>query len=203
MELDHLVVAGETLEDAVRFSEGALGLPLVAGGEHVHFGTHNRVLGLEGREYFEAISVNPEAGVLGRPRWFGLDHFSGPARLITWVCRVESLERALEIWPEAGEVVALSRGELRWRMAVPEGGRLSYGGVMPLLIEWDGDVHPCDGLGSCGLGIGRLTLAHPDAGRAGELLERLGLKDNRIEVSEGDAPAIGAALSGPSGHKRL
>ncbi len=203
MKLDHLVVAGETLEDAVRFSEGALGMPLSGGGEHAHFGTHNRVLGLEGREYFEAISVNPTAGALGRARWFGLDGFSGPARLVTWVCRVDSLEKALEVWPDAGETVGLSRGDLRWRMAVPGGGRLSFDGVMPLLIEWEGDLHPCHGLGSCGLGIERLELVHPEADRVADLLGALGIKDDRIDVREGSEPSIGAVLSRVGEERRL
>ena len=51
MILDHLAVAGETLAEAVAHAEEALGIALGSGGQHPRYGTHNRLIGLEGGLY--------------------------------------------------------------------------------------------------------------------------------------------------------
>jgi len=203
MELDHLVVAAGDLEQAVAHSEEALGVRLLSGGQHARFGTHNRLLGFDGRDYFEAIAANPDAPDPGRPRWFGLDGLSGPARLVTWVCRVADLEAALAIWPQAGEVHELERGALRWRMAVPADGALHFGGVMPLLIEWQGDLHPSDQLETKGCRLQSLSLFSPDAEEVKDLLGRLGLSDPRVRITGAPQVALEAMIETPAGLRRL
>ena len=125
--LDHLVVAARTLEEGAAWLEGRLGVGLHPGGEHPAFGTHNRLLSL-GESYLEVIAVNPDAPAPPRPRWFGLDTpqmrerlAHGPA-LIHWVAAVPGL-------PDHPDVLALSRGENRWRLTVPASGELPGGGV--------------------------------------------------------------------------
>ncbi len=203
MELDHLVVAGSSLAKAVAVSEQALGVALSASGRHELFGTHNRLLGFQGRDYFEAIAIDPDGNDPGRPRWFGLDRFEGPARLVTWVARVPDLQAALAIYPEAGEIIDLARGDLRWRMAVPADGALAYGGVMPMLIEWQGDLHPCDQLGQSALGIARLELRHPEAEKIGALFGALGLNDPRVALQGAPEASLQAVFSGPDGERLL
>ncbi|MEL6648491.1 MAG: VOC family protein, partial [Pseudomonadota bacterium] len=44
LELDHLAIAAETLEDGREAVEAALGVSLQPGGQHAHFGTHNLLL---------------------------------------------------------------------------------------------------------------------------------------------------------------
>lgn len=203
MEIDHLVVAGSSLAEAVEVSEQALGVALTASGRHELFGTHNRLLGFQGRDYFEAIAIDPDGNDPGRPRWFGLDRFEGPARLVTWVARVPDLDAALAIYPEAGQIIDLARGDLRWRMAVPADGALAYGGVMPMLIEWQGDLHPCDQLGQSALDIARLELRHPEAHKIGALFDALGLNDPRVQLQDAPEAALQAILSGPDGERLL
>jgi hypothetical protein len=203
MEIDHLVVAGSSLAKAVEVSEQALGVTLTASGRHELFGTHNRLLGFHGRDYFEAIAIDPDGNDPGRPRWFGLDRFEGPARLVTWVARVPDLKSALAIYPEAGQIIDLARGDLRWRMAVPADGALAYGGVMPMLIEWQGDLHPCDQLGQSGLLIARLELRHPEAKKIGALFDALGLNDPRVQLQDAPEASLQAVLSGPDGERLL
>lgn len=121
MQLDHLAVAAMTLEEAAAHVETALGLPMQPGGAHPQFGTHNRLMGLGEGLYLEAIAINPEAPAPDRARWFDLDRLSGVPHLRNWIVRVDDLDAAVARHPEAGTPLALARGDLRWRMAVPGG----------------------------------------------------------------------------------
>ena len=164
MLLDHLAVAGETLEEASAHIEQALGIALQPGGKHEKFGTHNRLLGLRDGLYLEAIAIDPRAHPPGRPRWFDLDSFQGGPRLTNWICRVEDIEATLSIFPDGtGEPIDLTRGALQWRMAVPSTGRLPFDNLFPALIEWQGDLHPANMLQDSACRLRRLVVYHPDA----------------------------------------
>lgn len=164
MLLDHLAVAGETLEEASAHIEQALGVALQPGGKHEKFGTHNRLLGLRDGLYLEAIAIDPQAQPPGRPRWFDLDNFQGGPRLTNWICRVEDIEATLSIFPDGtGEPIDLTRGALQWRMAVPPTGRLPFDNLFPALIEWQGDLHPATMLQDSACRLRRLVVYHPDA----------------------------------------
>ncbi|MFW2542065.1 VOC family protein [Primorskyibacter sp. 2E107] len=164
LELDHIAVAGETLEEAVDHIEARLGRVMWPGGRHTRFATHNALLGLDPQLYIEAIAIDPQAPPPPDARWFGLDRFRGAARLDKWICRVPDLDAALEALPMAGRKVALERGGLRWSMAVPLDGMLPFDGLFPALIQWHGDA-PAPGyvLASDGHRLTRLTVAHPEA----------------------------------------
>ena len=122
LAIDHLAVAAETLAEGRAMVEAALGVRLEEGGRHPHFGTHNLLLGLGEGLYLEVIAVDPAAPAPQRSRWFGLDRFAGRPRPVAWICRTDDFDAALAGFPEAGEPMALSRGDLRWRMAVPGSG---------------------------------------------------------------------------------
>ena len=200
MQLDHIAIAGETLEAAVAHVEEALGVPLLPGGKHVHFGTHNQLLGLADGLYLEAIAIDPSAPALDYPRWFDLDRFEGKPRLNNWICRSEDLEAELARLPKgAGRPVALQRGDLRWRMAVPETGILPLSGSFPALIQWDVDVLPGDILPASGVRLQRLEVAHQEALW---LREVLGLADPRVQFVPGDA-ALRATFDTPHGLREL
>lgn len=170
LELDHIAVVGETLEEAVRHSEEGLGVPLAAGGLHAHYATHNRLLGLENDLYFEAIAPDPSQPKPDYPRWFGLDDFEGPAQLDKWILRCDDIEAAQRMYPEAGEPVELSRGDLRWTMLVPPDGRLPFDGQFPAIIQWHTETPPGVSLPSAGLRLEALTICGPDVA---ELQQRL------------------------------
>ncbi|SFA97916.1 Glyoxalase-like domain-containing protein [Poseidonocella pacifica] len=193
LRLDHLVVAAETLEVGCDHVEAALGVRPGPGGLHARFGTHNRLLGLGEGLYLEVIAIDPEAPEPSRPRWFGLDDFSGPPRLLTWVCATRDLEAAPE---EAGPPVEMERGDLRWRMCVPPGGALPFDQCYPAILQWDGSDHPADRLDRSGLVLRRFTVQHPEA----ELLNtRLGplLVDDRVAIESGPRPRLCAEFTGP------
>jgi hypothetical protein len=114
---------------------------------------------------------------------------------------VADLDAALAALPEAGEAVALSRGGLRWRMAVPRDGRLPFDGVFPALIAWERDLHPARMLAPSGCTLEALVLRHP---QAGALATRLGpyLEDQRVRFETG-AAGIGIVLATPAGRRVL
>lgn len=164
MLLDHLAVAGETLEAASAHIESTLGVSLQDGGKHEVFGTHNRLLGLRDGLYLEAIAIDPQAAKVERTRWFDLDRFSGGPRLTNWICRVSDIEASLAMHSVgAGQPIDLTRGALRWQMSVPPNGRLPFDNMFPALIQWHGDLHPAQMLQDSGCRLRRLVVFHPDA----------------------------------------
>ena len=197
---DHLAVACETLDAGCAAVEAALGAAPEGGGQHPHFGTHNRLLSLGGSEYLEVIAVNPAAPPPRWPRWFDLDRFSGTPRLTNWILRCPDLEAALDsLGPDAGSPVSLRRGEFRWQMAVPETGILPFDNLHPALIHWQ-SRHPAPLLPDCGLRLRELVVRHPRAGRIGELLDGLG--DPRVRFETGP-PALVARIDTPAGVRAL
>jgi hypothetical protein len=180
-ELDHIVVASARLADGVDWVEQHLGVRPQPGGQHVAMGTHNALLKLGAHAYLEVIAVDPDGVPPSRPRWFALDdpamrsRLDGGPALITWVLRCESLAAACARVPDLGEILPMSRGDFRWKIAVPETGALPWGGVLPAAIQWesaDGSaMHPCDRLPDSGCELLALKLAHPAAvlGTAGVL----------------------------------
>ncbi|NRB17367.1 MAG: VOC family protein [Rhodobacteraceae bacterium] len=183
MELDHLAVAGESLEAARAHVEEALGVPMQVGGQHAMFGTHNYLLGLGDGLYLEAIAIDPQATPQRRPRWFDLDRFSGAPRISNWICRCSHMADVLAQLPAGtGDPVALTRGDLRWDMAVPTDGILPYDNMFPALIEWH-SAHPAALLTQQGCRLLHLTLSHP---KAAELQALLPLGDDRVTYETGE-----------------
>lgn len=200
--LDHLVMSATSLAQGEAHLAQGLNLPLAIGGEHAAMSTHNRLLSLGAVEYFELIAINPDAPPPERRRWFALDRFDGVPRLTNWVLACDNLEAALALAPQGmGRPTAFSRGDLNWRMAVPDSGELPFDNVFPALIEWQGSPHPAPRLPDLGARLDRLTLRHP---RAEELRAALAplIDDARIEVEMG-APAISAQLLTPAGARLL
>ena len=99
-------------------------------------------------------------------------------------------------------MVALERGDLKWRIAVPPDGTLPLGGAYPTLIEWQGTAaHPSTRLTDRGVRLLALDISHPDAGYLSETIG-LSLADPRIRFHPGPL-AINATFSTPSGERHL
>ena len=160
--------------------------------------THNRLLSLGPEEYFELIAIDPDAPPVAYPRWFDLDRFQGRPRLTNWIVRTNDLDAALARAPaDTGRPVALSRGDFRWRMAVPDTGRLPFDNAFPALIEWQGDLHPCHRLPDHGCRLWRLEIAHPDAAALAAISA---LDDPRVAFVTG-ARALRATIDTPHGRR--
>ncbi len=198
-EFDHLAVSCETLDEGVQAVEAALGVALGPGGQHPHFGTHNRLLSLGGTEYLEVIAVDPAAPPPARPRWFDLDSFSGAPRLTNWILRCADMAAAQEaLGSGIGAPIALNRGAYRWQMAVPGDGRLPFDNCHPAVIQWQSD-HPAALLDESGCRLSELTVRHPDAGA---LRDRLQLADPRFRFEIGPV-GLAAVIDTPTGPRRL
>jgi len=200
--LDHLAVCAVTLAEGVAAMEARLGVTLAAGGEHPLMGTQNRLLGLGPGLYLEVIAVDPAAPRPAWPRWFDLDRFTGPPRLANWICRTDDLDAALAAAPPGiGAPVALSRGDYRWRFAIPPTGVLPFDDAHPGLIEWGGDLHPAKGLPDSRCRLRRLVVTHPEAAA---LHRHLGaLADPRVVVQAGPEKALMAEIETPFGLRLL
>lgn len=200
--IDHLVLACADLDQGDAWLQGTLGVPSQVGGKHVLMGTHNRLLKLGPRTYLELIAIDPQ-GAAQRSRWFGLDGDAVRQRMaagpfmLTWVARCGDVAAAVAAVPAAGEVIAARRGAFSWRITVPADGRLNFDGVLPTLIEWDGDAHPCDGLDDRGCALHELRLAHPAAETLRPLLDALQIGGS-VRLQAGDA-AIVARVRTPAG----
>lgn len=200
MELDHFALAATTLDEARAAVEGTLGVAMQTGGQHPMFGTHNCLLGLADGLYLEAIAIDPDAPTPNRPRWFDLDAFTGPARLTNWICRTDDMAATIgALSVDVGAPVGLTRGDLRWDMAVPADGRLPYDNLFPALIQWHGVLHPGAMLTPSGCALRRLVVAHP---QADDLRGFVALNDPRV-VFEVGPTGLMAEIDTPHGLRVL
>lgn len=198
MELDHLAICAADLDQASAWAEARLGLPLVAGGAHPLFGTHNRLMSLGQGLYLEVIAPDPAAPHPGRPRWFGLDH-AGPPVLGNWIARVD---RPDLIPADRGDVLALRRDDLAWSIAVPADGSLPASGGLPTVIAWTAGRHPSERLPDCGARLKRLIVRHPEAARLSARVARE-LGDARVVFEPAARPSLLAVIATPAGDRIL
>lgn len=200
--LDHLAIAAETLDAGAAALEEALGMALQPGGRHARMGTHNRLLSLGPDEYLEVIAIDPDARAPDHPRWFDLDRFTGRPRPQTWIARCDDLASTLAQAPVgAGRPLDFARDDLRWRMAVPEDGRLPFDNLFPALIAWQGGRHAAARLPDTGARLEALSLRHPEGDALRAALGAL-LDDARLSVSTGPV-ALSAVIRTPHGLRVL
>ena len=213
-ELDHLVVAANSLADGRDWCEATFGVSPQTGGKHPSMATHNLLMSLASprfpRAYLEIIAIDPEASPPSRRRWYDLDEpalqatiAAGPV-LVHWVARTGDLGAGAVMLRAAGfdpgDLVDAERmtprGWLRWRIAIAPGGRRHARGAVPLLIEW-GDVHPTDDLPESGVALRSFDIGGVDPA----LAARLGVLvlAGASARPGADASPIVAELSGPHG----
>jgi hypothetical protein len=212
-QIDHLVVAAETLDEGVQWCEAVLGVTPRAGGEHPLMGTHNRLLKIATesypRAYFEIIAINPKAKAPGRPRWFDLDDpdlreaVRQQPRLVHFVASTNDATAALKalhrLSIDRGPLVHIERpspeGMLRWQMTVRDDGQRLFYGALPTLIQWD-SIHPADAMAPSGLTLQSLHAVHPRLADLHAAHLAIGLKGVTLEQGP---PSLVATLSTPKG----
>jgi hypothetical protein len=216
-ELDHLVIAAQTLEQGVAWCEATLGATPAPGGKHPLMGTHNRLLSIAAprfeQAYLEIIALDPEAAPPGYARWFGLDDPSlqqalraGP-RLVHFVARVPDLAAASAAWAaldlQSGAAVAVSRdtprGRLEWLITVRKDGRPQHHGALPTLIQW-GTAHPAQSLPDSGVSLRATSVSAPRREPLMRAFVSIGLAS--VPVTAGP-PGLQALLRGPRGDIHL
>jgi Glyoxalase-like domain len=203
--LDHLVVAAQALDEGCAFIEAQLGVRPQPGGKHLAMGTHNALLGLGPKQYLEVIAVDPEGVNPARPRWYDLDEprmraalAEGP-RLIHWAAQTDDIEAAkAHARIDLGAVHPISRGDLHWRITIPDDGHLPGAGLVPTLIQWPEGTHPADRLADSRIRLVALAGEHPDPAGIRTALASLGLSET-LKVTYGRHPRLAAMLRTPRG----
>lgn len=202
--LDHLVVTAPTLAAGVAYVQAQLGVALQPGGSHARMGTHNCLLKLGPSTYLEVIAVDPEAGVPGLPRWFGLDRREPAPRLATWVARTSDIQAAAAGFPGYGRIEPMARGSLRWAITLPGQGGMPFDGVGPSLIQWHTEPHPAAALAEAGCSLAGLAGCHPQAEAVQALLRTIGFQDaGKVTIRPGDLPGLVAHIRTPAGLRTL
>lgn len=204
VEPDHLVVAALDLAQGCDFVEERLGVRPQPGGQHAAMGTHNAVLSLGRGFYLEVIALDPAGRTPPRPRWFDLDEprmkanlAEGP-RLVHWVARCADLHGAVARVPELGVPTPMARGDLQWRITIPDDGHLPGRGLVPTLIAWPNGIHPTDRLPDSGLRLALLAGEHPEPAVVRAELAALGLTDT-LKVTFAKSPRLAAMIRTPRG----
>jgi Glyoxalase-like domain len=219
-ELDHIVVACNTLDEGRAWCREVLGVEATGGGKHANIGTHNTLLGLAASHYLEIIAIDPDGATPAFPRWFGLDTddvrnaIRNEPRLIGWVARVASsraahdaIEQLAAIPTNAANVVRpAERGDFRWRFAFTRDGVRPRGGVLPYVIQWDvppqtcGPApHPCERLPDVGVSLSSLMLGDPIPEEIVSALDAMQFTDAKVHVGQSSSAQLVATLNTPKG----
>ncbi|MBR0649564.1 VOC family protein [Roseomonas terrae] len=182
-EIDHIVIGALTLEDGARYLEETLGVKPVKGGTHPGVGTHNMLLGLGAACYIEIIAPDPGQPEPGHARPFDLDDPSlrnmleAEPRLIAYVASTPALEPMVaRLGPShTGQIRAMARGDLTWRMAFPP-QRQDMDNLIPPLIQWDGE-RAAKRIKDSGWRLVSLDAEHPDTQALHAALNARGLTE--------------------------
>ena len=106
-------------------------------------------------------------------------------------------------------VIPMARGELTWRLTVPENGAFpswqgAGEGIAPTLIQWDTAAHPSTRLPETGLALKALKGRHPHANELREHLAWLGAAHLiELESAADDTAALTAEIETPAGLRTL
>lgn len=210
LHLDHIAIGARTLGAGVDHLKARLSVELPFGGTHPGAGTHNCLTKMEGDSYIEIISIDPEALPPEQPRWFDLDHMEqqhllsrGP-RPIAWIARTRDLEdvlaRAQSVGLDLGRPVMMTRGDLRWRIAIRDDGHLPEGGTLPVIIQWPDGPHPAKRMVDLQVRLHALRLRHPKPETLRTKLDAIGTAHlASVEPAETNQPHIECDLIAPDG----
>lgn len=202
--IDHFVVGCHTLAEAKNDMQSQLGVIMPDGGKHPMMSTHNALLQAGGDIYFELIAIDPDAPPPVRVRWFSLDdpatqnHFEKRPRALCWVVSVSDLDELVAKSPvDLGEILSVSRGDLSWRLTVPEDGHLPMDGLLPAFIEWPDGQNPCHRMADMGVRLQHITISYPEPEQISKLFATLEI-DGLANIVAGEK-ALRFEISTPHG----
>lgn len=204
--LDHVVLAGPDLAEAVDVVERLTGVRAAPGGQHPT-GTANHLIaftvqGERSPHYLEIIGPDPARDVsAAQVETFGISGLDAPG-VRTFAIHPEDIEASAAAAAAAGislgELRPLSRrtpsGELlEWRLT--GGAERTPDRVIPFLIDWGSTPQP--GLSDLPtLELLELRVTHPDAEAVARAYDVLGVG---ITPVVGPEPQIVLVVAGPDG----
>ena len=210
--LDHIVIAAETLEAGVAYVKKELGIEMPFGGRHIKMGTHNHLMRIGQDIFLEIIAIDPDLPVPDQPRWFGLDdpyirvQIRKNPILLTWVANTTDIKTFLSAAPLSfGRAELISRGDLSWYFSLPRDGRLIASGILPYVIEWQTPVHPSENMADLGCRLQQLEIRHPLPEWLKSMIGPVKLpKMVRIKAGSQDKPpSLAASFETPVGTRTL
>jgi hypothetical protein len=149
MKLDHIVIGTRDLNEGTRYLESCLRCTLAPGGQHIGFGTHNRLLNLGDGAYLELIALDPDqvdnpSMPIKHKAPFGLGEAQTQAKiskdpqLLAWVVSTDHLLQHKSLFEHIGQPTTMRRGEMQWTITHRGDGQ-AVGSGLPTLIDW-GDL---------------------------------------------------------------
>jgi hypothetical protein len=209
LRLDHLALAAQSLDFGRSWFAARTGIAPAAGGAHPLMGTRNLLSACGPDRYVEIVAVDPGAPAPPRTRWFGLDDAAtladGPRLFL--VLATDDLDAALGGTRAAGfdlgRAVAMTRGDLRWRIAVRDDGAVPLDGLAPMLIEWPAGPHPAGRMTDQGLRIEHVALRTPRPDALNRLFDALGGAPAPVRIEPGSETGLCATLRRPDGRAAL
>ena len=202
VEIDHFVIAAITLEAGVKYIEKKLGVTMPFGGTHQKMATHNHLMRIGESVFLELIAINPDIKPQREPRWYNLDNqemqnrIAEQPKLITWVIRTDNLEQSIKTANiPISDIETVSRGNLTWKITVPEDGSLQEEGIFPTIIQWPENVKPWEQMKDLGIKFDKATLYHPSLDQLQQNLKNIGLSDSRIAFNQSKKKVIKLELS--------
>lgn len=223
-QFDHLVIVAKTLKLGEEWCEATMGITPGPGGEHVQFGTHNRLFKIatpaHPLAYLDIIAINPGAvrSANANPkRWFDMDDAALQAavavspRLVNFVVASSDIDAAsaclTALGHDCGPAVRANRHTrrrlLQWRLTVRDDGHRLFNGALPTVIQWGEPLsaeplrrHPSNSLPRSGVTLQGLSVTHPDAVKLRAAYDSIGLTE--VPVALGPAN-ITATLDTPRG----
>lgn len=152
--LDHILLGCRDLDEGIAYMENLSGYRAALGGSHPGRGTHNALLKMGDRSYFEILASDPEQPQLNWHR--EIADLKEPL-LIGWAVPGKNLDRYAAdlrasgiscIGPTPGSRTKPNGDVLRWKTVMLEDDKA---GILPFHIEWVEDSpHPAsDAPGGC------------------------------------------------------
>lgn len=209
--LDHIAIFAPTLQAGVDHVRETLGVEPGPGGQHPAMGTHNRLLRLGPDMFLEVIAVDPSlpAPTAHQP-WFELGdglatttNWQSGRRLRGMVARTDDLDAVVQIAPDFGTPMRVTRGSRQWRFAIRADGALPGDGTLPHVMDWEAQGPAGPTLDDLGCKLVDLVLETPaplDPIR--DRYARLGF-DRAPRLAVGTTTRLMAAISTPRGVRIL
>jgi hypothetical protein len=191
LRLDHVMYVVADLDAAARRIRFEHGLDSYPGGEHVGFGTHNRIIPIGPGQYVELMAVKEEDVARGNPVGrFILDWTREGEGLRVWCVATDDIDAVaarLNLQPRPWTRALPDGGELRWRLVGAEQSMADPS--LPFFIQWDSPPadhpsgvavdHTVDVEGVSWLEVGG------DAGRVARWTDHANLPVRIVDADEG------------------